>query len=154
MLYDNVCAVCIPQAISKEKIKKQDLKVGRPALYVGESSRSIAERGREHWASYRGNKEDSHMLKHQVMEHGAAPAKFILRVVGSYQTALPRQVSEAVRIRRRGGEGSILNSHAEHNRCHIPRLRVEEEEESKKREKDTHSLGACGNKSSKSSTKL
>ena len=76
------------------------------------------------------------MHKHQVMEHGAAPAKFMLRVVGSYQTALARQVSEAVRIRRRGGEGSILNSRAEYNRCHIPRLRVEEEEESKKRQRE------------------
>ena len=110
--------------------------MGRPALYVGESSRSVSERGREHWASYRAMKEDSHMHKHQVMEHGAAPAKFMLRVVGSYQTALARQVSEAVRIRRRGGEGSILNSRAEYNRCHIPRLRVEEEEESKKRQRE------------------
>ena len=75
-------------------------------------------------------------MKHQMMEHGAAPAKFMLRVVGSYQTALARQVSEAVRIRRRGGEGSILNSRAEYNRCHIPRLRVEEEEEGQKREKE------------------
>ena len=30
--------------------------------------------------------------------------------------------------------GSILNSKAEYNRCHIPRLRVEEEEEGKERE--------------------
>ena len=93
VLYENVCAVCIPKASRKEQIREQDLDVGRPALYVGESSRSIAERGKEHWASYRGSKEDSHVLKHQVMEHGAAPAKFILRVVGSYQTALARQVS-------------------------------------------------------------
>ena len=40
-----------------------------------------------------------------------------------------RQIREAVRIRRRGGAGSILNSKAESNRCHIPRLVVEEEEE-------------------------
>ena len=110
--------------------------VGRPALYVGESSRSVSERGREHWASYRAMKEDSHMHKHQVVEHGAAPAKFMLRLVGSYQTALVRQVSEAVRIRRRGGDGSISNSRADYNRCHIPRLRVEEEEEKKKRQRE------------------
>ena len=37
-------------------------------------------------------------------------------------------MAEAVRIRRRGGEGAILNSKAEFNRCHIPRLQLEEEE--------------------------
>ena len=46
VLYENVCAVCIPKASSKEQIREQDLDVGRPALYVGESSRSIAERGK------------------------------------------------------------------------------------------------------------
>ena len=56
-------------------------------------------------------------------------------MVGSYQTALATQVSEAVRIRRRVGTGSILDSHVEYNRCNIPRLRVEEEEEAKGREK-------------------
>ena len=36
---------------------------------------------------------------------------------------------EAVRIRRRGGEGRILNSKAEFNRSYIPRLVVDKEEE-------------------------
>ena len=39
------------------------------------------------------------------------------------------QVRKAVRIRRRGGAGNILNSRAEFNRCHIPRLVVEEEDQ-------------------------
>ena len=56
-------------------------------------------------------------------------AKFTMTVVGSLKTALSRQDSKAVRIRRRGGEHIILNSKAEYNRCHIPRLRVEQEEE-------------------------
>lgn len=47
-----------------------------------------------------------------------------------------RQISEAVRIGRRGGESRILNSKAEYNRSHIPRLRVEEEQETKKREEE------------------
>ena len=52
-MYENVCAVFIPKAGSKEQLKEQDVDVGKPALYVGESSRSISERGREHWANYR-----------------------------------------------------------------------------------------------------
>ena len=69
------------------------------------------------------------MLKHQELQHGgAAPPKFIMRVISSTKTALERQTREAVRIRRRGGEGAILNSKAEFNRCYIPRLQLEEQD--------------------------
>ena len=72
----------------------------KAVLYVGESSRSIQERSKEHWANVRGRKEDSHMIRHQMIEHGAEyPPKFIMRVVSYPRTALSRQFSEAVRIR-------------------------------------------------------
>ena len=58
---------------------------------------------------------------------GAAP-KFYMRVVKNFRSALSRQIYEAVRIRRRGGAGSILNSKAEYDRCRIPRLIVEEQD--------------------------
>ena len=73
-------------------------------------------------------------------------ANFVMRVVWSRSTALSRQISEAVRIRRRGGEGRILNSRSEYNRSHIPRLQVEEEELTKKREEEMKRLGAIQNK--------
>ena len=60
------------------------------------------------------------------MVHGGGAPSFIMRAVSFHKTALSRQVAEAVRIRRRGGEGAILNSKAEYNRCHIPRLQLEE----------------------------
>ena len=62
------------------------------------------------------------------MHKGEDPL-FILRAVSFHKTALSRQTGEAVRIRRRGGEGAVLNSKAEFNRCYIPRLRVVGEEE-------------------------
>ena len=65
-------------------------------------------------------------------EHDGAPPNFIFKVVTAPRSALSRQIREAVRIRRRGGEGSILNSPAEFNRCYIPRLVVEEEDEEAK----------------------
>ena len=73
------------------------------------------------------------MLRHQELVHGGEPAEFILRVVGSHRSALSRQISEAVRIRRRGGGGNTLNSKSEYNRCHIPRLGVEDKEEEEQR---------------------
>ena len=53
----------------------------------------------------------------------------MFKVVSSHRTALNRQIREAVRIRRRGGAASILNSKSEFNRCQIPRLVVEIEDE-------------------------
>ena len=77
-------------------------------------------------------KQSSHILRHQEEVHSSEEKpKFTMRVVRSYISALARQVGEAVRIRRRGGEGRILNSKAEYSRCVIPRLvldKIDEEE--------------------------
>ena len=94
-----------------------------------ESSRSIQERAREHWGAARRGEKQSQMVKHQSLEHKGEQPEFYFKVVSSHRSALNRQIREAVRIRRRGGEGNILNSKAEYNRCHIPRLVVEEEDE-------------------------
>ena len=52
-----------------------------------------------------------------------------MKVKGYHKTALTRQVAEAVMIRRRGGEGAILNSCGEFNRSYISRLQIVEERE-------------------------
>ena len=70
------------------------------------------------------------MVKHQKLEHiGEPDPNFHMKVRGFYKTALARQVAEAVYIRRRGGEGAILNSRGEFSRCYIPRLQVVQEEQ-------------------------
>ena len=69
------------------------------------------------------------MNKHQIMEHNGEQPEFIFKLISSHKTALSRQIKESVRIRRRGGDSQILNSRSEFNRCHIPRLVVEEEDE-------------------------
>ena len=76
------------------------------------------------------------MYRHQQLVHNGEQPRFTMKVVGSHKSALARQISEAVRIGRRGGESRILNSKAEYNRSHIPRLRVEKEQETKKREEE------------------
>ena len=99
-----------------------------PSLYVGETSRSIQERAEEHWGAARRGDPKNHMVKHQSLVHPGEPPAFHFKLVSSHRSALSRQVREAVRIRRRGGAGQILNSKSEFNRCHIPRLVVEEED--------------------------
>ena len=72
-------------------------------VYVGETSRSLKERAKEHWTGYLRKSEDNHMRKHQELHHdGHHPPKFIMRMVTQTRSALERQVEEAIRIRRRG----------------------------------------------------
>ena len=54
ILYENFCSTCVPTAKGRGPVKDEDLKTKEPAVYVGETSRSIAERSREHWSSYVG----------------------------------------------------------------------------------------------------
>ena len=91
ILYENVCATCVPSAGSKKEMKEEDLNTARPAVFVGETSRSLAERSREHWASYKGRKEDNHILKHHQIAHNNSTPNFIMRMVGAYKTALGRR---------------------------------------------------------------
>ena len=109
-----------------------------PSLCVGETSRTIQERAMEHWGAAKREDKKSHMHKHQSMEHAGEPPQFHMRVVSYHRSALNRQGKEAVRIRRRGGASSILNSRSEFNRCHIPRLVFEEEEEETTKMREQH----------------
>ena len=126
LVYENLCIMCNPGATGKKELEQVRNDV--PTIYVGETSRSIYERSKEHWEGAKKGAPNNHMVKHQLLEHKGEPPHFSMRVTGSYKTALARQVGEAVRIRRRGGEGAILNSRGEFNRSYIPRLRVEEGE--------------------------
>ena len=51
----------------------------------------------------------------------------MFKVVGTFKSALSRQIFEAVRIRRRGT--AVLNSRGEYNRSRIHRLTINKEEE-------------------------
>ena len=43
MVYENVCAVCVKGARSKEELDLKDIDPEKPVVYVGETSRSIIE---------------------------------------------------------------------------------------------------------------
>jgi hypothetical protein len=134
ILYESECMVC---AASKpvQKDGKVDMKDGK-GVYVGESSRSIYERAKEHDADKEKNSEESHQIKHWLSSHEEllAPPKFKFKLVKSFKDPLTRQLSEAVRIELRGSE--ILNSKSEYSRCRVPRLTVDMEGWKSKKEKD------------------
>ena len=106
----------------EESNKEMKRTGGVPSLYVGESARSLFERSTEHWQAAHIKKEESHMHQHMVEEHRKEidRPEFRFRVVRSFNTALDRQVAEAIRIEMRG---QVLNRREEFNRCSLTRLR-------------------------------
>ena len=69
-------------------------------------------------------REDSHMWKHmENVHHGEKTPDFSFKVIRTFQSALMRQVSEAVRVEKRG---KVLNSKGIYNRCSLPRLTVQQ----------------------------
>ena len=102
LVYKSVCADCNPEARGKGELKI--VKQEEPSIYVGETARSIYERGKQHWEAWRSRREDSHIYKHMELHHGGKEnPNFVFKVVQYHRSALSRQVGEAVRIRRRGG---------------------------------------------------
>ena len=125
LIYENICTICNPEALKKGELKTINAEV--PSIYVGETARSVQERAKEHWDSYRSKEQDSHIMKHWVMHHNSeGEPKFIMKVVQFCRSALSRQVGEAVRIKNRG---MVLNSKSEYNRCSISRLSLDQEHE-------------------------
>ena len=70
---------------------------------------------------------ESHQVKHWQLEHKElnAPPRFKFSIVSTFTDPLTRQLSESVRIERRGAD--ILNSRSEYSRCQVPRLRIDKE---------------------------
>ena len=138
ILYESECLLCKEdKKVVKAGKDMERVQMDGKGVYVGESSRSLYERAKEHVADRINNREESHQVKHWISSHEdlKSPPKFEFKIVSSFKDPLTRQLSEAIRIERRGD--SILNSKAEFNRCRIPRLVIDLEAwKSKKQELD------------------
>ena len=140
VLYESFCTLCNPGELKRgKKDEIAFLKEGR-GIYVGESSRSMYERTGEHVADRVSRKEESHQIKHWLLDHAelVEPPKFKFRLVKSFKDPMSRQLAEAVRIELRGND--ILNSKAEFNRSRVPRLRVDMEGWKQAQKKEPTSL--------------
>ena len=99
------------------------------------------ERAREHQADRESRSEDSHQIKHWILDHQEllAPPRFNFKIIKTFQDPLSRQLSEAIRIELRGE--SVLNSKSEFNRCKIPRLTINLDEWKSRKEKEKEEEG-------------
>ena len=94
-------------------------------IYVGETSRNLYTRAKEHYEKYKSvqRNHSSFIKQHQVDVHEDQPAEFKAKMTGSFRDCLSRQVTEAVLIRR--SDRPILNTKSE---WHQPALwRVQHE---------------------------
>ena len=90
---------------------------------MGETSRNLYSRAKEHLRNYRTGGEKSFIQKHQVKKHNGEEGFFKATVTVSYIDCLSRQVGEGVSIRRSKTE--VLNGKSE---WHQPALwRVQSE---------------------------
>ena len=134
ILYESSCKICQVDGSKAGKIDRKT-EAGNKGVYVGESSRSMYERGKEHQKDGKDKAHDSHQWKHWALDHPdmEGDPQFRLKIVSSFSDPLTRQLAEAVRIERRGAD--ILNSKSEFSRCRIPRLRLDMEEWQKSKKK-------------------
>ena len=91
---------CSKRNVLYESTCRECLAMGEDFTYVGESSRSAYERAINHIDAYRDKHTDSHMYNHSLDKHnGRMDVKWNFVVIKTFQKALTRQISEAVRTR-------------------------------------------------------
>ena len=69
------------------------------------------------------------MMKHYAESHEDIELEK-MRVIQKYRTSFERQIGESIHIKENSKKGTrLLNSINEYNRCIIPRLTIEEDED-------------------------
>ena len=131
VIYETWCMTCEEKEVRRIEEETEDEKERRKKIeeiklfkYIGESSRSLYERGLEHLRDKEELKADSHMIKHffdQHSEEQLEDMKFGARIVKQARTAFNRQIGESVAIQS-NKHHHLLNSKSEYNRCALPRL--------------------------------
>ena len=82
------------------------------AHYIGETSRNMYSRGKEHLQQYSSRSKASALWAHCVKFHDSAPATFIMQLTGVFSSSLRRQIAEGVQIRN--FVGIIMNRKSEY----------------------------------------
>ena len=114
--YEMECDLC-------KEMAEENSNPAAKTTYIGETSRNLFSRGKEHLYKYEKKDSDSFMATHQAEEHQQQPAEFTAKVTGSYRDCLTRQVAEGVAIRR--CKTRVLNSKSEWHQPSLWKVRQE-----------------------------
>ena len=125
-VYDTSCLTCKERqdkviekkfrSLGKKKVNEEKRKEKR-YIYIGETNRSVYERGIEHKNDINACKTSSHMLRHLLDVHEEEEEdwdniKFGMRILKNTRTAFERQILESVTIQKCRGQ-HIMNNKAE-----------------------------------------
>ena len=80
VIYENICVLCNPDVGEENKEFKPPNHP--PSVYIGETARSLYERGKEHWEGFKTKSENYHIFKHHQIHHdGRGEPEFLLRPI-------------------------------------------------------------------------
>ena len=97
---------------------------GCDSIYVGETSRSGYDRGKEHWNAFRSGNKTSVLKTHYDEKHQGAEQGFVMNITNTFKNdPMLRQITEAVKIRRAGKE--TMNGKTEWNTIRIPQAKID-----------------------------
>ena len=124
IVYEAVCVDC-------EAVNVGDNASKRISKYIGESSRTLAERSKEHVEGALNCEYDNFIVKHWVTSHCdlTKPPRMKFKVLKSFQDALSRLATESVLIEMVG----TMNSKSEFRNNKISRIIIEDPRKKKDR---------------------
>ena len=96
-----------------EKDRREATENVKLYTYIGKTSKSAYERGREHESDRNNFRTRSHILKHIVDKHSEESVKdvtFQMRIVKQHRSALERKVHESVLIQNVRKKNVLLTS--------------------------------------------
>ena len=96
-------------------------RAGRVTEYEGETGANGFSRGKEQAGGLRMEEEDNALWKHCQLEHGGEKVEFSMKVLGSFQSSMARQVNEGVRIKRSKAD-CLMNSKSEFHQHPVVRV--------------------------------
>ena len=96
ILYESKCNICNKDETSS----RQEEKGQRKGIYIGESSRSLYERSKEHLKDAEDFSPSSHMVKHWMHAHEEMKTcpDFSFTILSRFRDCLSRQVAKAIQI--------------------------------------------------------
>ena len=94
---------------------------GKRTEYEGETGANGFSRGREQAGGLRMEEEDNALWKHCQLEHNGEKVEFSMKVLGSFQSTMARQVNEGVRIKRSKAD-CLMNSKSEFHQHPVVRV--------------------------------
>ena len=138
ILYESKCEVCNPKPTSShQEDPSQQKPASRKGIYIGETSRTLYERSKEHLKDAEDFDPSSHIVKHWMNVHPDSNScpQFSFTIKAKFRDCLSRQVAEAISIMYT--KDQLLNSKNEYMANCLTRICVEENRfERKKRERE------------------